>query len=153
MERLWAAGHILQNKGVEPGQWCRATGTTQRLLMLLWNAPPVTLSVGRDSKEYWMRGGTLANANISFRQFILNHGRDNHHYESLFVEVPETLETPSLRLCILYYLGIIEHLESTNGNNPFRLHVADGSGLQGVNKDCLSRPSITRNSRKSSHHT
>ena len=38
------------------------------------------------------------NSNVSFRQFILNHGLDKHHYESLLVlEVSET-STPLFRI-------------------------------------------------------
>ena len=36
-------------------------------------------------------------AKVSFRQFFLNHGRDNHRYKTLIiVEGQETLENPTL---------------------------------------------------------
>ena len=87
---------------------------------------------------------------------VLNHGRDNHHYESLrVVEVPETSEnpTPSFRvhnvirkrtqllaviLNILLYRYYIGLQESARGHNHSLLHVADQSGLQGVDADRLS---------------
>ena len=84
------------------------------------------------------------NANVSFRQFLLNRCRDNQDEESLLVlQAPEMSERSQRRRftgssyhpeaptafghdimyhIILYYLDIIELQESANGNNYFLLH-------------------------------
>ena len=109
-------------------------------------------------EEYWRRTGSLLNANVSFRRFILYHGRDNHNYECLLaVEVPETSENTALSFkihyssrgthsfwpniieyIIWYYIDIIELQETANGIIPFGLHFSIQSGLQGLNTDRLS---------------